>query len=382
MVKVSVVIPVYNVEDFLGECLDSIANQTLHDIEIICVNDGSTDNSLEILNEYAENDNRFTIISQENGGHAVATNRGISLAKGKYLYLMDSDDILKLNALEDTVKVAEEKNVDFVIFQAINYYMDTNEYVKRENYSMNKLADFVGDTVFNWKDIVDYAFKITVTPWSKLYNREFIINSGTKFPEGLIFDDNVFFWEVFFAAKRITFHRDHLFTRRWYSASSTKAGDKRFLDSIEIFRLIWKVFEKYDVFDIFKVKLYNGRVWGAYNRLSNIRDEFKPLFFEKVKESMDEIKEEVDFDEFYDILYRRNKLIYSSIVETDDYKDVLLKVSSYDFDRKAEKLEKFKKENLRLKKENKKLKEINKDIINSNSWKLTKSFRFARNKFK
>ena len=85
MVKVSVVIPIYNVEDFLGECLESIINQTMDDIEIICVNDGSKDRSLEILNEYAAKDERITVIDQENGGHAVATNRGMDLAKGKYL---------------------------------------------------------------------------------------------------------------------------------------------------------------------------------------------------------------------------------------------------------------------------------------------------------
>ena len=97
MVKVSVVIPVYNVEEFLEPCLDSIVNQTLDDIEIICVNDGSTDKSLDILNSYAKNDDRFTVISQENGGHAVATNRGMELANGKYLYLMDSDDLFGFN---------------------------------------------------------------------------------------------------------------------------------------------------------------------------------------------------------------------------------------------------------------------------------------------
>ena len=95
MVKVSVIIPIYNVENYLEECLDSIVNQTLKDIEIICVNDGSTDNSLDIINKYAAKDDRITVIDQENGGHAVATNRGMDLAKGKYLYLMDSDDFVK-----------------------------------------------------------------------------------------------------------------------------------------------------------------------------------------------------------------------------------------------------------------------------------------------
>ena len=108
------------------------------------------------------------------------------MATGKYLYLMDSDDILKVEtALEDTYKIAEEKNLDFVLFQSINYYMDTNKLIKKENYSMNKLADFIGDKVFSWEDIKDYIFTITVTPWSKLYNREFIVNCGAKFPKAL-----------------------------------------------------------------------------------------------------------------------------------------------------------------------------------------------------
>ena len=91
MVEISVVIPIYNVEDYLEECLDSIVNQTFTDLEIICVNDGSKDNSLEILNEYAKKDDRITVIDQENGGHAVATNVGMDQATGKYLFLMDSE---------------------------------------------------------------------------------------------------------------------------------------------------------------------------------------------------------------------------------------------------------------------------------------------------
>ncbi len=382
MVKVSVVVPVYNVEDYLVECLDSIVNQTLNDIEIICVNDGSTDNSLEILNEYAKKDSRFTVISQENAGHAVATNRGMELAKGEYLFLMDSDDILKLNAFEDTVKIADEKNVDFVLFQAINYYMDTNEYLEQENYSMNKLADFVGDSVFNWKDVKKFLFKIAVTPWSKLYKREFVENCGIKFPEGLIFDDNVFFWEILFSAKKITFLRQHLFIRRWHSTSSTKAGDKRFLDTFEIYRLIWQCFKKFGVFDEFKEELYNRRVRIAYYRLFRIKSELRKLFLTEFKKNLDELKKESFFDDFYETIDERNRLIFKLVNDLDDPNEIIIQVSKFDIEDLKAKNKVLKDKNKKLKEKNKNLKATNNLILNSNSWKLTKSLRSAKNKLK
>ena len=100
MVKVSVVIPVYNVEDYLRDCLDSIVNQTLKDIEIICINDGSTDNSLEILEHYKSKDERIKVISQENGGISAARNKGIDLASGDYISFIDSDDYIDNNFYE------------------------------------------------------------------------------------------------------------------------------------------------------------------------------------------------------------------------------------------------------------------------------------------
>jgi glycosyltransferase involved in cell wall biosynthesis len=379
MVKVSVVIPVYNVEDYLGECLDSIVNQTLSDIEIICINDGSTDRSLEILNEYASRDDRFTVIDQENGGHAVATNRGMKLAKGEFLFLMDSDDMLDIHALEETVKVAEERDVDFVIFQAINYYMDKDEYVEQENYSMNELADFVGDSVFNWKDIKDYIFTITVTPWSKLYKREFIEKSNCQFSEGLVFDDNVFFWEVLFSAERITFYRKHLFTRRWHSASSTMAGNRNFIDSIEIHRLIWKTFQRFGTFEEFKERLYKRRVSTGYWRLTAIKKGLKQEYYDKYKESMLEIKQEDFFDDFYETIGKRRRLIYDTVLQYDNYEEVVLTVDNFDLQRKISKLNK---KNTKLEKSTKKYEKKNKKILNSRSWKITRPLRNIKNIFK
>lgn len=376
MVKVSVVIPVYNVEDYLGECLDSVINQTLTDIEVICVNDGSTDNSLEILNDYASKDDRITVIDQENGGHAVATNRGMKLAKGDFLYLMDSDDIVDIHALEETVKVAEERDVDFVIFQAINYYMDTDELVEQENYSMNELADFVGDSVFNWRDIKDYVFSITVTPWSKIYKREFIEKNGCKFPEGFVFDDNIFFWEVLFSAERITFYRKHLFKRRWHSASSTMSGNRNFLDSIEIFKILWKTFKRFGTFEDFKEILYKRRVSTGYWRLKTIKKAYRQEYFDKYKSSLLEIKNEEFFDEFYETIGEKRRTIYDAVIYNETYDEAILTVKNYDLERNIDKL---RNKNFKIESSIRKNKKITDEILNSRSWKVTKPLRGIRN---
>ena len=375
MVKVSVVIPVYNVEPYLNICMDSVVNQTLDDIEIICINDGSTDKSLDILNSYAEKDDRITVISQENGGHAVATNKGMKLAQGKYLYLMDSDDMLDLEALEKTYTVAEEKKVDFVLFQAMNYDEATDRTYANEMYSMNRLADFVGEKIFDYKDIGDLAFTISVTPWTKLYKREFVEKCGATFPEGLIFEDNVFFWEVFFSAKRIYFLKEHLFTRRWHDASSTRAGDKRFLDAIKVNDLILEVFEKFGLLDdeIYNVTAYNRKIKSNFNRLSLIKDEFKPLYFNEMQKNF---KNWVSDKEFYDflstILTRRSKLILDETLTAKTYKELILTVQKYEAKREIKKL---KRKNKKLKKQNKKLKKEYNKILNSNSWKSTEILR-------
>ena len=375
MVKVSVVIPVYNVEPYLNICMDSVVNQTLEDIEIICINDGSTDKSLDILNSYAEKDDRITVISQENGGHAVATNKGMKLAQGKYLYLMDSDDMLDLEALEKTYTVAEEKKVDFVLFQAMNYDEATDRTYANEMYSMNRLADFVGEKIFDYKDIGDLAFTISVTPWTKLYKREFVEKCGATFPEGLIFEDNVFFWEVFFSAERIYFLKEHLFTRRWHDASSTRAGDKRFLDAIKVNDLILEVFEKFGLLDdeIYNVTAYNRKIKSNFNRLSLIKDEFKPLYFNEMQKNF---KNWVSDEEFYDflssILTRRSKLILDETLTATTYKELILTVQKYEAKREIKKL---KRKNKKLKKQNKKLKKEYNKILNSNSWKSTEILR-------
>ena len=115
MVAISIVIPVYNVEKYLRECLDSLINQTFNDFEVICVNDGSKDSSLEILNEYAQKDIRFKVISQENGGSGSARNNGLSRAQGKYVQFLDGDDYFEPEMLEKLYNLAEKHQADITV---------------------------------------------------------------------------------------------------------------------------------------------------------------------------------------------------------------------------------------------------------------------------
>lgn len=413
MAEVSVVIPIYNVEEYLEECLDSIVNQTFTDLEIICVNDGSKDNSLEILKEYAKQDDRIIVIDQENGGHAVATNVGMDKATGKYLFLMDSDDKLKLDAIELTYNAAEEKNVDFVLFQAINYDDEKDEFYEAENYSMNEVADFVGDDIFTFEDIGDLSLKIAVTPWTKLYNREFIANSGIRFAEGLIFEDNIFFWEVLLQAKSIYFLREHLFYRRWYESSSTMAGDLRFTDSIAINTMIIDVFEKYGKLDdVFKVRLYNRKVSLSFLRFTQIKPEFKDVFFDELQKNFKHWVSDNDFYEYLQsIMMPRNKFILESILKSKTAKELDYLVENYDLKADLNKLNKdinniskinpinkeefdnkinkISEENTKISQKNEELvgiidnlKDINDARYSSKSWKVTKPLRAVNKIFK
>ena len=122
MIKVSVVIPIYNVEKYIEGCLKSICNQTLKDIEILCINDGTPDKSMKIVEKIAKKDKRIKIINKENGGLSSARNAGIDNAKGKYIYFIDSDDQLKENALEILYNKMEEEKLETLFFDAENVY--------------------------------------------------------------------------------------------------------------------------------------------------------------------------------------------------------------------------------------------------------------------
>lgn len=357
--------PVYNGEDYLKESIDCILDQTLDDFELICVDDGSKDSSLEMLNEFAEKDKRIQVYHQENKGGGAARNLALTKATGKYLYCMDADDKIELTALQELYDIAEEKNLDMIIFQSINYAEDTGEYYHIDAYDMNEFADFVGDKVFGYEDLGDWMFEINVTPWCKFYNLDFVLKSGAQFAEGLIFHDNIFFWEVLFNAKRMYFLRKFLYIRRRHSASSTGAGDQRYVSSITINNMIIALFMKYRLWEKYKKRLYNRKVNLLYIRFRMVHEEYQPYFFEEMKKDFHKIIGHERYDEFMDCIYSTNKKRFMNVINSNDFDEFMQDYETIELEN----------ENKKLEKKLKKIKKENEVILNSTSWKITKPLR-------
>ena len=164
--KVSIIVPVYNVEQYLSECLDSIINQTLKEIEIICVNDGSTDNSLKILKEYAKNDERIKVINQDNQGPEKSRNKGIQEAIGKYIGFVDSDDYISENYYKELYKAALKNHADIAMTSKIQVVSDVKSYFKDSGASSGILSSI------NSKGKVIIA---SGSMCNKIYSRDFVI---------------------------------------------------------------------------------------------------------------------------------------------------------------------------------------------------------------
>lgn len=202
-ILVSVIIPVYNVEKYLHQCLDSIMAQTIKDIEIICVDDSSTDGSYQILEEYAKRDERFKILKQPNKGAGAARNNGLSVAQGKYLSFLDSDDFFEPDMLELAYKKAEEDHADFVVFKSDQYYTEENRYVD-VSWTLRE-KELPPYTPFNHRQMTDNIFKVFVGwAWDKLYNRNFVLENHLFFQEQRTSNDLLFVFSAVAIAKKIT----------------------------------------------------------------------------------------------------------------------------------------------------------------------------------
>lgn len=209
-IKISVIIPVYNAEKYLRECLDSIVKQTLQEIEIICIDDGSTDNSLAVLREYERKDERLKIIEQLNSGAGAARNTGMAVAQGEYLAFMDADDVYCSGALNAVYSKAKEFNYDISVFEAI--FFDN-----KSEWQVAQLNQFLlaGRETYSSYDEPDFLFQIAAcNPWSKLFRREFVQKIGLQYQEIKTANDLCFVCSAMACAEKIAVLNEPLVKHR------------------------------------------------------------------------------------------------------------------------------------------------------------------------
>ena len=192
--KISVIVPVYNMEKYLKKSLSSLQKQTLRDIEIICINDGSKDNSIDILNSFAQVDKRFKIINQPNSGVGKARNNGIKIARGEYLAFMDPDDWVESNAYKTLYNQAKEQDCDVLVFN----YKSIDEQGKiinevRLKDNFKDIYDLSSKEFFDWRDVKKKIFGgFFYAAWNKIYKKDFITSNKIKFTDCSMSEDNAF----------------------------------------------------------------------------------------------------------------------------------------------------------------------------------------------
>lgn len=221
--KISVIIPVYNTEKYLCECLDSVINQTLEDIEIICVDDGSTDGSPKILEDYSRKDSRITVIIQENCGSGPARNKGIRTAKGEYVVFMDSDDYYPEDAtLSKLFFAAKEHNAAICGGSLSTVYSD-GTIVNNNNWG--NAFSFDGEMKYE-----DYQFDYAYQRF--LFRRQFLIDNSLYFPPYLRFQDPPFFVKAMITADHFFAIHDVTYRYRWNGSRNITLSKQKIRDSI------------------------------------------------------------------------------------------------------------------------------------------------------
>ncbi len=215
---VSVIVPVYNAADFIARTLDSLINQTLDNIEIVCVDDGSTDDSLKILKKYAKNDKRIKVHHQQNAGVATARNTGLKYATGKYIMWCDSDDTYTPNMCLEMCDIMEQRHVDLAICSQ-NVVYDGIDKSLRKDTSSYLTHKYTGSQLIDWQLITN----TDVSLWNKIFRRDIIEKNNIKFPDGLLFEDAYFCNAYMLMSKTIHFtdHKLYNYIRQPSSIMST-----------------------------------------------------------------------------------------------------------------------------------------------------------------
>ena len=299
--KVSVIISVYNQEDYLKKCLDSLLNQTLEEIEVIAVDDSSEDSSLSILTEYAGKDDRLIVEQQSHAGAAAARNKGLSMATGEYLSVLDSDDFFELDMLEKVYENAREEEADIVVFRS-DSFDQLDENFKKNTWSI--LPDRHPGDVFNADDIPDRIFNIGAAwAWDKLFRREFVESCDVRFQDLRTTNDMLFVLYLYTRAEKISFLNDVLAHKRINNARSlSSTREKSWRDVFFALKGLKERLYEEGAYEKYRQSFVNWALnlllWHIKTLKKEESDKLKDMCREEYFESLDITGNEEDY--YYD----------------------------------------------------------------------------------
>lgn len=285
MVKVSVLVPIYNLEQYLPQCLDSLCAQTLKSIEIICINDGSTDASGAILDEYNKNHENITVIDKKNSGYGDSMNRGLEVATGEYIGIVESDDYIETNAFEKLYELAKKNEADIV---KANYFYHSEE--------SDELHEVIhGQKLHKAMTISDDPKILIEEPgiWSAIYRREFLNDKKIRFrpTPGASYQDTGFHFKSFCAAEKIVYTKDAFLHYRIDNANSSVKSLEKVNYVVEEYADIEKFIKNCEISDEVKYTIQVAKFGAFHWNLQRLPKDLAQEFVNTIKTEFSAAKE-------------------------------------------------------------------------------------------
>lgn len=283
MPKVSVVVSVYNAEPYLRRCLDSIVGQTLREIEIICVDDGSTDGSPQILAEYARKDGRVRVVTQANAGAGAARNHGLRYAAGEYLSILDADDFFEPDMLRTAYDLAVQNDADMAVFRCDFYRTGTDTFAPN-TYSIH--SDLLPERQpFCAGDVEKDVFKLFVGwAWDKLIRRSLVERYGLQFQEQRTTNDMLFVFSALLLAKRIVTTRQVLAHHRQAEGTLSVTREKSWMCFYNALTALRGNMVQWGIFERFRQDYVNYCVHFCLWNLNTLQESTRTLLHNKLRE--------------------------------------------------------------------------------------------------
>ena len=324
-VKVSIVVPCYNVSKYIKECINSIIGQTLQEIEIICVNDGSTDDTLDILKEYEKKDKRIKIINKKNSGYGHSMNVGFDNAQGKYIGIIESDDFALPTMFETLYNVAENKQYDIV---KSDFYTFTGD-ISNRNYFYNNTC--TSNNYYNKSlnsDIAPEIFRFAMNTWTGIYNREFLNKNNIKHHEspGASYQDNGFWFQTFCYAKSIYFYNKAFYMYRIDNIASSINNPNKALCAFDEYEWIRSTLEKNGIFEKFKSQWHYKKLHNIMFTMQRVSENLHQTVLKKAK---DEYKKYINSKEIHSDFFNKDEwnyitsIIHDSISNKSHHKKIM-----------------------------------------------------------